>query len=319
MKSLPISTQNIHLSRRGVELDPWLLYEEPTSPRKPNKKRDRDEFNLLTLRLSCPYPEYDFGYYSPQPCVHLIAVSPPISTKTIRVEKLKRQAEYFYIRIGEASTEPIYDYQQAKQTLFNMALKLKPYWITLKLTNIHVVTSAVGLENQKDFDKLCEKIYELQDFPILTEYVERFDADPEEFETQEEYNAHYLGKFRDFKIAGKFNKDEGYFEEIYLDIPDEMMDEEYARRRKENDLELEKLVSPIFEKFLSVIRISSTEDQIQKWLTKITDFSFKDKREAATAMERHNIIISNDRNYINLFYPTVIFSTGEMLFDDDSL
>jgi hypothetical protein len=323
--SLLIKTVYEHSDKRGIELDPWLLYVEPVSGRRANTtkvNKNKDEFTLMTLRLSCPFQEYDFGCHVVEsncfdpPTGRVIAVSDPISTKTIMPSKLKKTADYFCVDFWNVRTEPIYDYDEAVSVLFKVARKLKPYWMTLKLPDVRVVHGVDGLPNQKEHETQCREIIKLTDYPILTNYTERFDANPDEFETDEELYKHYLGDFRSLIVAGKYIEDEGDYEEVYLDIPDDQMDAEYQRLKQENAKKLKQISEFIIEQFLSEIRKEATDEQIQKWLNKILNFKGVTLKSVGSLVKQMN---ENHRKYFDLFCPTKISVDGEIFFEDGSM
>lgn len=327
MQFRPISFNDSHHSLKGTPIDYWLRYEEPKSGRPITLNNSGDYYvSLAKVRLVCSHDNFDFLEFSSLPHLQLLAYLDFSNSKTISVVKAIKTATRFVITDGHLESDPIYDFDQAKEALIKAAFQLKPYWITMKLLTYSIVFSTedefdddfddededdVAESKNNDLTEVFKIIKRAIRYPMLI-VRDVYDVNPDELE-EEELDKHRIVS-KTLYLDGEWDEDEcEYVDDKPEDLTDEQAETLYNEYRPQVDQKLNEMVEKVQNIFLKEARKSATEEEIQRWLNKVEKYAPTDREQAYSSDDLMDI--DRDMCFDDAFSPSRITANGDVEID----
>lgn len=279
MKLKPFGFSGGKNSLNGEVIDEWLRCIATQGEIEIYPRNGRDCVDLITIRLVCPFEQYDFLEYSYIPDVKLTAVLKHSVMKTISLQKALEEASYFVLTSCGTQGDPIYLFEQARSSLINAAFQLKPYWLTAKLITYAINDCCYDENGQRT--EYVKRIEKLRDYPSLSEKpYDHYDVPLDQLKTEEDKKKHYLGFYRTLFLDGFEDEETQDVEVVCANCRnDEEAEKLFNLLRPESDRLLDEEITKVQNVFLGEARLSATEEEMSTWLQKVEKYIPQDRHK----------------------------------------
>jgi len=313
MKLKPFGFSGGKKTLKGEVIDEWLRSIAQQGEIEIYTRNGRDCVDLITVRLVCPFEQYDFLEYSYIPNVKLTAVLKHTKAKSITLQKALEKASYFVLTVRDVQSDPIYLFEQARESLIHAAFELKPYWLTAKLITYAINDCCYDEDGQRT--EYVKRIEKLRDYPSLSEKpYDHYDVPFDQLKTEEDKKKHYLGYYRTLFLDGYEDEETQDVDVVCANCKnDEEAERLFNLLRPESDRLLDEEITKLQNVFLGEARMSATEEEMNAWLQKVEKYIPQDRYKVYD--EFYLVSVEDLMIKQGVFTPSRITAEGNVEFD----